>query len=437
MPGQEDAMLLALSFQLRDSQWWPAETLAAHQMAQLEPLLAHAARTVPFYARRLQALSGIKPGGLTMEAFRQIPILRRTGIQDAGDALFSRRVPKDHGTVGDTTTSGSTGRPITVRTTAVTGLFYRAINLRYHLWHGRDLAGHVAAIRSLSGAMTKAAETGDPLPWIAGYRSGPMSFLAVATPVSEQLRWLMDQDPDYLLTPPSNLRALLEHARDTGLRPARLREVTTMAEMLGPGVRELCTEVWGVPLADAYSSQELGMIALQCPAHTHYHVQAENLLLEVLDDDDAPSAPGAVGRVVATDLHNFATPLIRYEIGDYAEAGAPCPCGRGLPVLNRIAGRVRNRLTLPGGVRRFVTLPIAPLIAAAPVRQFQVVQTGREDIEVKLVIPRPLTEPEEAALRDYFIASFGYPFRIAFTPVDEIPRTPGGKHEDVISRLGD
>ena len=53
--------------------------------------------------------------------------------------------------------------------------------------------------------------------------------------------------------------------------------------------------------------------------------------------------------MVITDLHNFAMPLIRYEIGDYAEAGDLCPCGRGLPVITRIVGRVHNMLTLPSG----------------------------------------------------------------------------------------
>jgi phenylacetate-CoA ligase len=54
---------------------------------------------------------------------------------------------------------------------------------------------------------------------------------------------------------------------------------------------------------------------------------------------------------VVTPLHNFAMPLIRYAIGDYAEAGPPCACGRGLPVLARILGRARNLLTLPHGER--------------------------------------------------------------------------------------
>src|SRR6185295_14515719 len=99
---------------------------------------------------------------------------------------------------------------------------------------------------------------------------------------------------------------------------------------------------WGVGVVDVYSSEECGQIALQCPEHEQYHVQSESVLVEVLDDEGRPCAPGTIGRVVLTTLQNFAMPLIRYDIGDFAEPGPACPCGRALPVLTRIVGRVRN-----------------------------------------------------------------------------------------------
>src|SRR3546814_11153852 len=83
--------------------------------------------------------------------------------------------------------------------------------------------------------------------------------------------------------------------------------------------------------------------------HEVYHAQSENVLLEVVDDDGRPCGPGETGRVLITSLHNFATPLIRYELGDYAEVGSPCACGRGLPVIKQVLGRKRNRLILSDG----------------------------------------------------------------------------------------
>jgi phenylacetate-CoA ligase len=95
-------------------------------------------------------------------------------------------------------------------------------------------------------------------------------------------------------------------------------------------------EAWGVPVIFIYSRAEIGVMALQCPQNDHLHVQSENVRLEVLDDDNMPCQPGETGRVVVTPLHNYQTPLVRYEIGDYAEVGEACSCGRGLPVLIRI-----------------------------------------------------------------------------------------------------
>ena len=115
-------------------------------------------------------------------------------------------------------------------------------------------------------------------------------------------------------------------------------------------------EAWGVPLSDMYSGREVGYLALQCPQHDHYHVMSEGNFLEVLGDDGRPCQPGETGRVVVTTLHNYVMPLIRYEIGDFAEVGEPCPCGRGLPVLTRILGRQQNMLTLPTGESRWTQI---------------------------------------------------------------------------------
>ena len=111
-----------------------------------------------------------------------------------------------------------------------------------------------------------------------------MHSFDITKPVREQLDWLVELDPDYLLTFPSNLAALVRRSEDTGLRPASLRGVSTMSEVLDPPVRSACEKVWGVSVSDAYSAQEMGVIALQCPEQPHYHVQAENVLVEVLGE---------------------------------------------------------------------------------------------------------------------------------------------------------
>ena len=114
-------------------------------------------------------------------------------------------------------------------------------------------------------------------------------------------------------------------------------------------------------------------------------------------------------------------PLIRYDVGDYAEVGEPCPCGRGLPVLRRILGRRRNMLVMPSGEQRWPFLTssenIRTLVATAPIRQYQFVQKSAELIELRLAVERDLTPAEENGLRRWVREKFGHPLA-NFTPHD-------------------
>lgn len=155
----------------------------------------------------------------------------------------------------------------------------------------------------------------------------------------------------------------------------------------------------------------------------------------MLDEDGRPCRPGETGRVVLTTLHNFAMPLIRYEIGDYAEVGEPCSCGRGLPVLKRIHGRRRNMIALPDGRRHWPSFPAEMWREVAPVEQFRLVQRTPEEIEACYVMARELTQEEKARLEAALASRFGYPFRIAWKRSDALDRGPGYKFEDFISEL--
>ena len=165
-------------------------------------------------------------------------------------------------------------------------------------------------------------------------------------------------------------------------------------------------------------------------------MQSELVLIEVLDDEDQPCPPGKLGRVVVTALHNFAAPLIRYELGDYGELGPACPCGRGLPVLKRIAGRERNLVVLPTGEKLFPVLDSEPVVYAMPILQYQLIQKTLETIEMRLVTERPLKAEEEQRLREYYCRNFRHPFQFQFVYVDEIARAAGGKFEVFRSEVG-
>ena len=161
------------------------------------------------------------------------------------------------------------------------------------------------------------------------------------------------------------------------------------------------------------------------------------MLVEIVDDGDDPCPVGKVGRVILTNLHNFATPVIRYDIGDLAVWGGPCPAGRGLPVIERVIGRGRDRIRLPDGTRAYPVRWTAAMDQAAPIRQCQMIQRSFTEMEVKLAVPRPLSKAEEKAFLDATRDALGHPFELIPVYVDEIEREPSGKFFEFLCEMED
>ena len=434
--------VLNFSRQLDQTQWWPEERLRREQFRFLASLLNHARGTTDFYASTLSHFETITPETLEDGAWTQVPVLTRDSVNAAGERMLSTNIPKPHGPTSEIFTSGTTGRPLRLVRTRFALWYWSAFTIRDHLWHNRDFTGTLAAIRDSAKGVAVYPDGGRHKAWGSSdnvFKTGPSISLNINSSADEMVDWLQRNDPDYLLTHPTVVASLARHCLDRGIRFPNLKEVQTLSEILPPGIRELAREAWGVALSDMYSGREVGYLALQCPEHPHYHIMSEGVYLEVLDDDNHPCKPGETGRVVVTTLHNYAMPLIRYEIGDYACVGEPCPCGRGLPVLTRIHGRKQNVLILPTGETRWTLLSsedIKEFMEMAPIRQYQFAQIKENAIEIRLAIARSLTTSEEKQIAEWTKSKFGYPFDISFAYSNEIPRTKAGKYQDFISEIG-
>ena len=435
LPSPVGASLLACLYQLDQSQWWTPEELQEEQFRQLNLLIRHAYETVPFYRERLGAAGFDEKNIIGPKEFTRIPILRRREIQTEGDSLLSKRIPESHGRLSKHDTSGSTGRAITTYSTQVTSFFWNLLTLRDHVWHRRDFRGKHAVIRSR-------VENGEFNGWGRGldeaYITGSVATLNIGTDIEKQALWLQACAPDYLLSYPSNLAEVAGTCLRKGITVPSLREVRTLGETLSDDMRRVCREAWQVEVKDMYSCQEIGYMALQCPEHPHYHVQSERVMVEVLDNDDRPCAPGEIGRVIVTDLHNFAMPMIRYEILDYAEVGEPCPCGRGLPVLKRIIARSRNIMRLPDGSRRWPSFPASSWAHLGPIRQLQLVQKEPDLICVRMTVEGgKLSAEQERSLQDALRECLAFPFRMTVEYCDQLGRSANFKHEDFVCEVAD
>ena len=430
LPNAAGQAMLAQQFLLARSQWSSALALAELQYKQLRLLANHAVAQVPFYRNHLRRAQIFMLAGLTPQSFLRWPILTRADVVAGGQALHARQFPAGHGGPVESSSTGSTGHPVTVLTTEAAAFIQGAIAARSHLWYGLNFRAKFAAIRR----GVKEAAYPD---WGTGIRdavaTGPLVTIDLIEDIPRQLDWLCRESPAYVLSMGNNLRSLIIESRESGRVPQGLRGLLSYAVPLPPDLRELAREVWDVPVFDTYSCGELGPLALQCPDGEHLHVQSERVLLEILRDDGTPCEPGETGRVIVTDLHNFAMPMIRYALGDYAEAGETCTCGRGLPVIRRIAGRNINMAVDPTGRRFWPVIRPERWQDTVPITQRQMIQRSPSLIEVRYVFERDLADAEKTSLAASLNESLRYRFEYEFVRVQSIDPAPGGKSQEFIS----
>jgi phenylacetate-CoA ligase len=373
-------MMQALQAQLRISERLAPAVIRSQQQLLIGQLAMHAHAHSPFWQARLEAA-----GYRSQEQwFDALPILTRVEAKSAGQNLFALPSPPSHGRLHHMKTSGSTGTPLEITKTGLAQLFWNAITVRDSLWHQRDLRGKLAAIRV-------GATRGTHANWGTAYKeytTGPGLTFDAREDINAQLDWLLDVQPNVLLTHASNLRALAIRSIERGCQLTNLREARTYSERPAEDLHATVRAAWNVPVTDMYSANEVGYVALQCPHSGLYHVQAEDVLVEIINDNGNPCAVGESGRVIVTSLHNFAMPLLRYDLGDYATVGGACECGRTLPTLERILGRTRNMLRLPGGRTAWPGFPMNTLVKLQAIRELKMIQHSLEEIEIELVLAR-------------------------------------------------
>ena len=417
---------------LRQTESLPPPSLEAYQDRLLAPLVHHARSQVPFYHERLKSVLR-DDGTIDRDAFRAVPILSREEARDDPERLFAAKIPDHAGGVSSDATSGSTGSAFVHRRNTMADTASYCLTERTYQWAGIDLDTVLADIR-----VDRLGIAGPPL----GRRSGPWSLtgaggrsvrLAIDAEVSEQIDWLLHHAPDYLLSYPSNLRAIAEECEDRGIR-LPLKGIITGSETLEADTRALLGRIFGCNVTDNYGSQEVGYIAGECPGCGQYHTAAESILLEVLDDDGNPVAPGQIGRVVLTSLYNYAMPFIRYEIGDYARQGEPeGDCGRTLPRLARVMGRTRNMFRFPGGRTIWPNAFQKDIRHYLPIRRMQVIQRAPLEIVVRFTRDANGVETDMQGLTAYLRGKLDPRITVELDEIPAFARNPGMKFEDYLS----
>ncbi|MCU1281807.1 MAG: Phenylacetate-coenzyme ligase, partial [bacterium] len=232
---------------------------------------------------------------------------------------------------------------------------------------------------------------------------------------------------------------LAKYLQEHGQMKIRPKGIISSAQTLPEGSRKLIEESFGCKVFDKYGSREFSGIAYECEAHVGHHVVGEGYIVEVLKDG-RPAAPGEIGEVVITDLNNYCLPFIRYRIGDLAEAldaNETCACGRGLPRIGKIEGRVQSIII--GSRGQYVPGTFfAHLLKDYDhaIRQFQIVQTDRGAITFKVVKGKRYSDETLTEVLRALHQFLGEDMNITVDFVENIDMVRTGKRLATVSKLG-
>ena len=420
--------------ELEALQWKSRAELEALQLKKLRRLLNYAYENVPYYKRVFDE-RGLQPQSIhSLDSFRRVPFLTKEIIQEHKDELVSRAYRSDQ--LIPYHTGGSTGKPLQFYQDREQRDYGSAAELCCNRWAGWDfgkrtlrLWGHhaeVAATRRLWGRL-RSFVLNDHTFDTFHFSEADMAALAKQ----------MNVHPvQIIIAYASSLYQFARYLKESGTTVPAPDGIISSTDMLYPAQRSVIERVFGTRVFNRYGCREVHIIAAECPEHTGMHIDITRLVVEFINDAGEPCRSGERGHIVITDLTNFAMPFIRYRIEDIGvPLDAPCPCGRGLPLMKELTGRKSDILRTPEG--EFVSAnALTTLLSAIPgLRQAQLVQERLDLLVVRVVKRAAYDEASEAEFRRQLERYFGPKMKFQFEYVDEIPPLPSGKYRFSISKL--
>ncbi|RME41142.1 MAG: phenylacetate--CoA ligase family protein [Caldilineae bacterium] len=413
---------------LERTQWLSAAELKNWQFEKLKEIVQYAYEYVPYYRRRYRQ-AGIHPQDIrTLDDFEQLPFLTKADINNH----LPEMVSPHYAALQPESTGGSTGEPLRFFVDDSFWWWNAALEFRGRGWYGVREGDKMAWVWGAAQDMPS---------WSRGARLKArlmrhrfLNAFAMTRPKMQHFAEMLSRwQPVMFRAYPSALALFASYLEEMGITNIRPRLIETSAEKVTPIQRQLFQRVFQCAVADCYSARELGTIAYQCPQQG-LHV-CETRYLEIVAHGNVVPA-GQLGEIAVTSLTQFGMPLIRYRIGDMGlYAPAPCSCGRGLPCLQEVVGRVSEFLVTAEGQFVHSTF-LARIFRQRPaVVRFQVYQPDKEHLHIQLVlkeeVPAPWFEETRQALQEHF----GSAMQISLQAVEDIPLTPAGKHRFVISEV--
>ncbi|MBI5058229.1 phenylacetate--CoA ligase family protein [candidate division KSB1 bacterium] len=420
--------------ELDASQWWSPERLATLQFERLKLLLIHAQTHVPYY-RELFGTCGFDAQRCnTLADIAVIPLLTKDVIRRAGDRLLADNAaqfqPRPH------RSAGTTGEPLVIqmdraRHSVAWGDMYRwwsaggwSVGEKQYV-----VAGAALRPRRVSGAKAKLYSR---LNHFEDYTAFDLTDSAMNRLLT---KLAAERGAAFLRGYASSIHTLARHAEARDWQGS-VRAVFTTAETLFPDQRKQIESALHTRVFDQWGCRDGGISAFECEQHQGLHLAVENAVVEVCDES-GPVPAGTSGDVIATDLFSYAMPIIRYRVGDVASYATAtlCACGRGLPLIASVLGRISGFLIGAGGKQIHGEFFSHVFWETPWVKEFQIVQDVPEEIVVNIVPVGPPPGGQLAEITRLMSDRVGPGVRIRVELVTEIPVGALGKRQFVICRI--
>jgi phenylacetate-CoA ligase len=417
----------------RRDQWLAPEQIAALQWERLKRLLEHCHREVPYYRRRWREL-GITPADIgNLDDYAQLPVLTKADIRAHAEEL---KADSWHDRLMYKATGGSTGEPMRFGFTRESNDRRTAV-----MWRGYEWAGSRMGRRTLFlwggavGEPTRLHQFKDRLYNAAFARRVLNSFSMTEANMAGFADAIDAYRPEVIVAYVGPLLRLAQWLVENGRRIHRPQAIIGAAEALHEFQRGIIEQAFGCPAYNTYGCREFMLIAAECEKRCGLHVNTDHLVVE-LRNPAAASAATQTGEVVITDLFNYGMPFVRYVNGDMATAStAHCECGRGLPLLSRVDGRVLDAIHTPAG--HILPGEFFPhMLKDVPgLARFQLVQRRLDQLDLAIVRGAGFDDASLAYIRREVAKVLGDSVELCCRFVDDIPLTPSGKLRVTVSEL--
>ena len=388
-------------------------TSIAETEARIRALIAHAVRTTEYYSNFTEDTPLAKLPVVNKDSFRkEYEAFRSSTYRDAKD----NRVM---------TTSGSTGTPLSmiqnrekIRMNTGDSIFLSALG-NYRI--GEKMAFIRVWVNNVRKSKTQLLMENSIM-----MDSSSLSDESIA----EMLRCIRSEKVKCLIGYASALEEISKYIEREKpyMGDFEVHSIIPISESMPEGVRKLLSEQFGCPVQSWYSNEENGVMGIQGKEDASYYINSESYYYEILKlDSDERAEDGELGRVVITDLTNYAFPILRYDNGDTAVARREQKGDRFRLYLDEIYGRRSDLLFDTRGNAVTPNVITNNLWNVDGVRQYRFLQLGEKEYELRLNGDKDRMDVEDMLAR--IRPAFGEDAQIAVTFVDEIPVLASGKRK--------